>query len=273
MSRWRDPGPGTPSVSVVIPTWNRAELLGGAITSALNQTCPPLEVLVCDDGSTDETREVVQAIGDPRVRFVGGEHSGCPAIPRNRGIRESTGEWLAFLDSDDEWRPEKLNEQLALALRLSCKAVCANAYRLVPGQGVSGNLLSWRKKRVTFNDLLEVNEVVCSSAVVHSSVFDIVGEFPESPRMRAIEDYALWLRVATCTDFAFLKKPLVLYQDDPSNSLRATDSADVVSQRERAFRDFLEWATHHQETGTPAKRYVTRATQRYQQALRTLRKK
>ena len=102
-NRSRNPGLPPPSVSVIIPTWNRAHTLPRAIESVLSQSLPILEVLICDDGSTDGTAEAVMAMArqDPRIRWLPGERGGRPAIPRNRGIRESRGEWLAFLDSDD----------------------------------------------------------------------------------------------------------------------------------------------------------------------------
>src|SRR5262245_1813867 len=102
-----------PKISVIIPTWNRAQSVKRAISSALRQTHPPHEILVCDDGSTDNTEEVVRAMGDSRVRWIAGPHAGCPAVPRNRGIAASKGDWIAFLDSDDAWLPEKLEAQIA----------------------------------------------------------------------------------------------------------------------------------------------------------------
>ena len=126
------------NISVVIPTFNRAATLGKAIRSALEQTFPPLEVLICDDGSTDKSREIVESINDSRVRWIDGEHGGRPGIPRNRGIRASRGEWLAFLDSDDEWLPEKLEKQLTHANKMGCDAVCSNAIRYIPSQGHLG---------------------------------------------------------------------------------------------------------------------------------------
>lgn len=102
-------------ISVIIPTWNRAETLGKAISSALNQTFPPFEIVVCGvDGSPDQ--EIFNLINDPRMRWIEGGRDGLASIPRNRGIKASRGEWLAFLDSDDEWLPDKLEKQLEHAM-------------------------------------------------------------------------------------------------------------------------------------------------------------
>jgi teichuronic acid biosynthesis glycosyltransferase TuaG len=227
-------------VSVIIPTWNRAGLLVAALRSALAQTVPPLEVLVCDDGSTDGSEEAVQAVGDVRVRWLPGPRGGRPAIPRNRGIRESRGEWVAFLDNDDEWRPDKLERQLRLAGQLGCRAACSNASRFIPGAGNQGDYLSFAKARVCFDDLLAVNQVICSSALIHRSVLDAVAGFPEEAGLKALEDYALWLRVAVVTDFAYCPVPLVVYRDDAGSSVRK-EGMSVWQQRRAVFSDFLAW--------------------------------
>lgn len=228
------------TVSVIIPTWNRAATIEAAIKGALNQTHPPLEILVCDDGSTDQTKDLVAAIEDERVLWIAGEHAGRPAIPRNRGIRESRGEWLAFLDSDDEWLPEKLERQTALAELTACLAVCANAYRVDP-EGCRRLYQSWQGERITFSDFLQGNKVICTSAIIHRSLVAAIGGFPESLELTALEDYALWLRVATQTDFAYVDEPLVLYRDDPDASLRKQD-VDGRTERSIVLEDLVRWA-------------------------------
>ena len=119
------------NISVVIPTWNRADTIEKAVRSALDQIVLPFEILVCDDGSTDGTEQIVKSIGDERVKWIPSPHSGRPALPRNRGIRESKGEWLAFLDSDDAWLPDKLEKQLNLAKKMGCRAVCSKTHSLI----------------------------------------------------------------------------------------------------------------------------------------------
>jgi glycosyltransferase involved in cell wall biosynthesis len=108
-------------VSVIIPTYNRAEQVGEAVQSVLNQTWRHCEVIVVDDGSTDGTHDALEAFDD-RIRYVKTENHGVAAA-RNRGIRESRGSWIAFLDSDDLWHPAKIERQM-LALREHDAAVC-----------------------------------------------------------------------------------------------------------------------------------------------------
>jgi teichuronic acid biosynthesis glycosyltransferase TuaG len=118
------------SVSVIIPCWNNESTIKMAINSALNQTLLPEEILVCDDGSTDKTEKAVKTFHSPLVKWLDTKkHSGRPAVPRNRGLKKAKGEWLAFLDADDTWLPDKLKEQIVAAEETRCLAVCSNAYR------------------------------------------------------------------------------------------------------------------------------------------------
>jgi len=233
--------PLTSQVSVVIPTYNRANTIELSIRSALNQTYPVMEVLVCDDGSTDDTHSIVKEIDDERVKWLPGEHVGRPAIPRNRGIKAATGQWLGFLDSDDEWDKNKVQLQLIYAEKYSTRAVCSNAHRFVPEQGIVGNYLTCQKDILTFEDLSKGNYVICSSAMIHRSLLPIVHGFPEEVDLKALEDYALWLRTATQTGFAFVNEPLVTYLDTPNSSIRA-DSQNGWVQRRHVFNNFLQWA-------------------------------
>jgi len=232
-------------VSVIIPTFNRADMIEKAVRSALNQTVPPLEVLVCDDGSTDNSKEIVDSINDPRVRWLEGPHSGLPAVPRNRGIWESKGDWLAFLDSDDEWLPEKLEKQLTAAKKLNCLAACTNALAYIPGKGIEGEMSSWNKEKIIFKNLIQSNPVICSSGIVHRCLIEDVRGFPETPDL--IEDYAFWLRVAAYTDIAYVREPLLIYCNNPGSSVRSKFPTDVMVQRIGVFTDFLRWVAGRQD--------------------------
>lgn len=234
-----------PLVSVIIPNWNRADLLTLAIRSVQAQSFEDWELLVCDDGSTDESEKAVRSLsGDPRIRWAPGPRGGRPAIPRNRGLRLARGEWVAFLDNDDEWHPSKLAAQLARMNADATLASCTEALRLIPGQTDRPALVRYAGERLRFGDILDVNRVVCSSAMFHRKLAPVVEGFPEQPAMKAIEDYALWLRVASVTDFSFLPAPLVNYRDDAASSVRAEAVAEKIKRR-RVFGDFLRWSARH----------------------------
>ncbi|HBF33411.1 TPA: hypothetical protein DDW35_02485, partial [Candidatus Sumerlaeota bacterium] len=179
-----------PEYSVIIPTWNRASTVLTAIGSALNQTHPPLEVLVCDDASTDNTEELVRSLGDPRVIWLSGPRGGRPAIPRNRGIRVARGEWVAFLDSDDAWLPEKMEKQFTLAQALHCQAACTNAVKIVPKQpDFHETLLPWNSgERITLADQIATNNVITSSvALQRDLLLRAGGGFPEDAQLKVGE--------------------------------------------------------------------------------------
>jgi glycosyltransferase involved in cell wall biosynthesis len=233
-----------PSVSVIIPTWNRATTIVAAVESALKQTHAPLEILVCDDGSDDDSEAHVRRLSDPRVVWLPGPRGGRPAIPRNRGIAAARGDWLAFLDSDDEWVAEKLARQLDV-LRLSGRRACStNALRMIPGRGSGGRLHQDGPTALSLAKLFGDNRVVCSSALIAKSLMVQIEGFPEGEQLRAIEDHALWLRVACFTEFDYLADPLVIYRDDSANSVRAFD-LDGSRQRREVIDDFLSWCRRH----------------------------
>lgn len=236
------------TVSVIISTWNRSAVAEKAVRSALDQTFPPMEVLVCDDGSTDDTEQMVRSINDNRVIWLPGERAGRPAVPRNRGIRKSRGEWIAFLDDDDEWLPQKLAAQLELTERLNCRASCTSALRTFCSEVPTGYSLGWSGECLTFLDLLQGNRIICSSAMIHRSVLNKVVGFPEAVRFKAIEDYAFWLRVAAITNFAFVNEPLVTYMDSPQTSIR-TVCKDAWLQKRRVMANFLAWGCRKKISG------------------------
>lgn len=142
-------------VSVIIPTWNRAAAVVEAVGDVLRQTETDLEVLVCDDGSTDDTRSRLAAIADPRLVWLDGPRSGCPAAPRNRGIGRARGEWIAFLDSDDRWLPTKLARQLEVARAAGVGAVSSNATRLRDGKP-TGTVVDHPRPLIRTSDLLSL---------------------------------------------------------------------------------------------------------------------
>lgn len=232
-----------PKISVIIPTYNRAELLVSAVESILRQTEADIEVLVCDDGSTDDSFARISAVNDSRVRWIECGRGGRPAIPRNHGIHEAKGEWLAFLDSDDRWMPDKLQRQLAAMEENNLLASSTNALRIDASGNEIGKLIDLHKNKISFHDLIRLNYVVCSSVIIHSSLVDKVIGFPEDADLIVGEDYALWLRIACYTDFAYLSDVMVYYMDVPTQSVRGKGMLESFYKlQNRVLRDFLNWA-------------------------------
>lgn len=230
----------TPLISVIIPTYNRSSQLVVAVKSVLAQTHQNLEVLVCDDCSSDDSLDRIKEIAlvDKRVRVIAlNSNSGRPAVPRNQGIDMAQGELLAFLDSDDKWQPEKLARQLEMLQSSGLKACSTNA------AGNSGSqLLEWPKDKLTFFDLLADNKVITSSFLVQRSVLaEAAVSFPESIKLKAVEDYALWLKLATITDIYFIDEPLVDYSDNSPDSVRSSGLFVLFRQRRLVLGNLIWW--------------------------------
>lgn len=206
-----------PLVSVIVPTYNRAHFIGEAVQSVLSQTYVNLELIVADDGSTDNTSEIVHSIRDPRIHYVVLPHSGLPAAPRNRAIAQSSGEFIAFLDSDDVWCPGKLETCVRyLQSDPTLGLVCSNEY-LLNGRSVQSSKTlqppTSEDRKVKFQDLfLQGNVVSSSTAMVRRKVLLNVGSFAETPMFRAVEDYHLWLRIAAAYPMLYLGEPLGYYR-------------------------------------------------------------
>lgn len=181
-------------ISVIIPTHNRAQLLPRALNSVLSQSLTPREILVIDDGSTDDTEHL---LGNdyPQVRHLRQQNRGVSRA-RNAGIAATRGEWLAFLDSDDEWLPRKLERQReALA--------CAPQYRICHTDEIwirRGRRVNPMKKHAKhggeiYQHCLPRCVISPSSVMIHRSLFAQLGDFDED--LPSCEDYDLWLRICS----------------------------------------------------------------------------
>lgn len=227
-------------ISVIIPTYNRAKYLQTTIESVLQQTIPVFEILICDDGSTDNSKEIVLNFTDKRVKWIEGIHVGLPSAPRNRGIMISKGDWIAFLDSDDYWVSNKLEEQFKKINECCTDAVCSNAFRVLPGNQEDRLYHNFNENIFKFKDLLFSNKIICSSVVIKKDILKKTGMFNEHEKFKAIEDYALWLKVSTYTNWAYVNDGLVKYLDDPINSIRSV-GITVLEQKRIILKDYLKW--------------------------------
>ena len=232
-------------VSVIIPTYNRKDDLCRAIKSVQDQTERNIEILICDDGSTDDTRESVEKIirEDSRVRYINCGHNGRPAIPRNIGIKKAKGDWLAFLDDDDVWNPTKLEAQLFMMEKYKVKACCTNAF-FYDGDNNSGELYfrNTSDALYKFRNMISVNPVMCSSTIIHSSTLEECIGFPEDESLKSVgEDYAFWLRIAAYTDILYLHNPLIGYLRTSNSSIRKEKDFTFKQQRKIVFDDLKRW--------------------------------
>lgn len=213
-----------PLVSVIIPTYNRAHLLGRAIESVLAQTFHDYELIVVDDGSIDSTRELLATFHGKLIPLFQ-THRGVSAA-RNLGIKHSAGELLAFLDSDDEWLPDKLSRQVALFDRTKGSYIChTDEIWLRHGRGVRQKNVHRKQGGRFFDRALERCLISPSSAMISRYLLDRVGWFDEE--LPAAEDYDLWLRITAFHDVTFVPEPLVIkhggHDDQLSQTVPAID--------------------------------------------------
>jgi len=217
-------------VSVIIPTFNRSRLVGEAVASALTQKAVALEVIVVDDGSEDDTAAVLTSFG-AAVRPVFQAHAGVSAA-RNTGIRMARGEWLAFLDSDDLWLPQKLQKQLDFFMTHPRFKICQTEETwLRSGRRLNPRHYHRKPQGYCFPRLLERCLVSPSAVVIHRSLFEEVGLFDES--LPACEDYDLWLRIGCRHPIGLVEEPLTVkrggHPDQLSSTVPALDRYRILA--------------------------------------------
>lgn len=199
-----------PLISVIIPTYNCREFLSEAIQSALNQSYRPIEVIVCDDGSTDDTAQLLRTFGDT-ITVIQGKHKGVSAA-RNSAIAASRGEYLAFLDADDCWLPDKIRLQVESMLESPAAVVCHTGCELFGAEQGDGPIESARRERIQgkcFDRLFFANGIVLSSALVRRTAFPLEGF---DTNLSGPEDYDLFMRILFDAEALYLPDILTRYR-------------------------------------------------------------
>ena len=222
-------------VSVIIPTYNSARFLTEAVSSVLAQSFNDFEILVIDDGSTDETQEVMRQYGSP-VRCIRQPNSGV-AVARNRGIMESRGRYIAFLDADDTWLPDKLERQMNALSSESGAGFCYSAFTVVDSDLNPLRVNQSKRHASALEDLILRGNVVGSICTVlcERALFDKLGGF--DPGLSQCADWDMWVRMAAHTTFTYIDEPLVTYRHHGSMMSRnaALLESDSLRVLEKGF--------------------------------------
>lgn len=238
-------------ISVVIPTFDRAHTIGRALDSVLNQSRKADEIIVIDDGSTDDTSSILENIRD--IHVIHTENNGVSSA-RNSGIKSSGGNWIAFLDSDDEWMPQKLEKQISLIQSNSeIKLVHSNEIWIRNGKRVNPQKKHEKSGGDIFRKCLPLCLISPSSVLVHRDLLDEVGLFDEN--LPACEDYDLWLRICAKHRVHYIEESLIIkyggHEDQLSRKywgmdrfrikslLGLLDSGDLSADQRKWTRDMI----------------------------------
>jgi glycosyltransferase involved in cell wall biosynthesis len=230
----------TPLISVVIPAYNSARWIVQTVESVLAQTYRPVEVIVVNDGSTDDTAEVLAPWMD-RIRYVRQANGGV-ACARNRGIQEARGGLIAFLDGDDFWLPHKLAKQWD-CLRADPEAglVHTDTFELYEPSGRTAHVPRDRARfsGSCYTEFFRANRVHTSTVLVTSAALERAGGFDEKIRFASTEDLDLWIRIARHFRLAYVDEPLIYYRlhggNASLNQCRMIENEYYVLAK--AFRD------------------------------------
>lgn len=233
-----------PLFSIIIPTYNHAHLIGRCLKSIITQTYSNWEAIVVNNFSEDNTIEVVESFNDSRIRLINNANNGIIAVSRNKGIIESKGEWICFLDSDDWWDSHKL--EVSLPFLYNCDFIYTD-FKVIFG-------LSIRKikiKRVrelqgdVAKDLIIYGNAICNSSVmVRKKVVDNVGLISEDKNFIAVEDFDYWIRVAQNTNkFCHIPQPLTYYWIGGNLSI----SAKQIERETFVYNKYREILTSNED--------------------------
>lgn len=234
-------------VSVIMPTYNHAAFIGEAIKSVQNQTYENWELLIINNYSEDNTAEVVGSIKDPRIKFINFHNKGIIASSRNTGIKNSKGDFIAFLDSDDVWMKEKLEVQLNTFKKNPYLMMIGTNALFYPGPGKK--VLKIRSDlNLSFNKLLYGNKLLNSSVIIKKTAVDSAGCLDENIELRTVEDYDYWLRILHRFDKSgmVIKDPLILYRIHDQNLSGAGYSIDYIKNFEKDSRVIEKYRDENQ---------------------------
>jgi glycosyltransferase involved in cell wall biosynthesis len=231
-----------PFVSIVMPSFNHSNFIGSAVSSVLEQSFINWELIVIDNFSTDQTMEILNQFNDARIKILQINNQGSIAKSRNLGVTSANGEWIAFLDSDDLWEPDKL-EKVSVFFNSEHDLIYHHLSLIqeLPGSTEQQYINSRKLKSPVMKDLvLKGNTIATSSVLVRKRIFLEVGGMNENPEVIGVEDYNTWLRISCKTDkFTLVPLTLGAYRIHSTNLSNAVHFKPPIA----AINEFLPLLT------------------------------
>lgn len=195
-------------VSIIMPSYNTAKFISETIESVLAQTYTNWELIIVDDCSTDDTDAVVRPyLADGRIRYIKNEKNSGAAVSRNRALREAKGKWIAFLDSDDLWLPEKLEKQIAFMEQNNCRFSYTNYIEIDENSVPNGRSVTGPKK-ITRHGMYNYCWMGCLTVMYDAETVGLV----QIADIKKNNDYAMWLKVCEKADCYLLEETLAKYR-------------------------------------------------------------
>jgi len=197
-------------ISIITPSYKSEKFISQTIESVLNQTYQNWEMIIVDDVSPDNSNEIIEEYTkkDNRIKLIKLAKNSGPAIARNKAIEEAKGRYIAFLDADDLWKPEKLEKQIKFMQKKDC-ALSYSVYETMSEEGELKNKFINPPLKLSYNDLLKTNHIGCLTAIYDTQK---VGKV-YMPLIKKRQDYGLWLKILKKIDFAYgMEEPLAIYR-------------------------------------------------------------
>lgn len=220
-------------VSIIIPSYNSYDFIHKTIDSVINQTYPNWEMIIVDDVSPDNSNEIIEEYirKDDRIKLIMLEKNSGPAVARNRAIEEARGRYIAFLDADDLWKPEKLEKQIKFMQEKDC-ALSYSAYETMSEDGVKLNTVISPPNILTYTELLKSNRIGCLTAMYDTNKIGKV----YMPLMKKRQDFGLWLKILKMTDAAYGMSEVLGTYRLMSNSV-SSNKLDLLKYNYSLFRE------------------------------------
>jgi teichuronic acid biosynthesis glycosyltransferase TuaG len=210
-----------PEVSVILTTYNRPGTLLRSIDSILSQNFHNFELIIIDDGSEKETRDIILKINDYRIKYYRFKNFGRPAKPRNEGIKRARGKYVAFCDDDDIWMQNKIQYQINLIKEKKVHGIFTNAINIdYPHE--YGELSNNKSGHISLRKLLSKNHFILSTSFIDKTIFESI-KFNEDEVFKGSEDFILWVNCLSMNKkFYYSSKPTVKYQIQNQSSIRSS---------------------------------------------------
>lgn len=219
-------------VSIILPSYNTAPYIRETIQSVLDQTYQKWELIIVDDCSTDSTDEVVASIKDDRIKYFHNEKNSGAAVSRNRALREAKGRWIAFLDSDDLWMPEKLEKQISFMEKNGYSFSYTN-YEEIDVEGNSTGVKVTGPKKITKAGMFNYCWLGCLTVMYDRNVIGLL----QIEDIKKNNDYAMWLKVCKKTDCYLLDEYLGKYRKGRAGSVSSHSIKTMIGWHYKLFRE------------------------------------